>query len=244
LRYAAAPAKERLAMNTFVSYRLDQSIATITLDDGKVNALSPAMLSQIGAALDQAAADRATVVLTGRQGVWSAGFDLALLRGGGPDALAMLRGGFELAERLLGFPRPVVIACPGHAVAMAVFLLLSGDYRIAAAGPYKITANEVAIGFTMPEAAIAICRHRLAPAHFHRAVVLAEVYSPDDAMAAGFVDRVVPVAELAEAARATAARLAALDMTAHAATKLRARDPVLRALRAAIETGVGLALHG
>jgi len=231
-------------MNTFVSYRLDQSIATITLDDGKVNALSPAMLSQIGAALDQAAADRATVVLTGRQGVWSAGFDLALLRGGGPDALAMLRGGFELAERLLGFPRPVVIACPGHAVAMAVFLLLSGDYRIAAAGPYKITANEVAIGFTMPEAAIAICRHRLAPAHFHRAVVLAEVYSPDDAMAAGFVDRVVPVAELAEAARATAARLTALDMTAHAATKLRAREPVLRALRAAIETGAGLALHG
>jgi enoyl-CoA hydratase len=231
-------------MDTLVNYRLDQSIATITLDDGKVNALSPAMLSQIGAALDRAVADRAAVVLTGRQGVWSAGFDLALLRGGGPGAQAMLRGGFELAERLLGFPRPVVIACPGHAVAMAVFLLLSSDYRIAAAGPYKITANEVAIGFTVPEAAVAICRHRLTPAHFHRAVVLAEVYSPDEAVAAGFVDRVVPVGELAEAARATAARLAALDLTAHAQTKLRAREPVLRALRAAIESSTGLSPHG
>lgn len=222
-------------MHDLVSYRLDPPIATITLDDGKVNALSPTMLSQIAAALDRAEADRAAVVLTGRQGVWSAGFDLALLRGGGPVAGEMLRAGFDLAERLLRFPRPVVIACPGHAVAMGVFLLLSGDYRLAAAGPYKITANEVAIGFVMPEAAIAICRHRLAPVHFHRAVVLAEVHAPDDAMAAGFVDRVVPVAELAEAARTAATRLAALDMNAHAQTKLRVRAQLLRELRAAIE---------
>jgi enoyl-CoA hydratase len=221
-------------MDPLVSYRLDQSIATITLDDGKVNALSPAMLSQINGALDRAQADRAVVVLSGRAGVWCAGFDLSVLRAGGADTSAMLRGGFELAERLLGFPRPVVIACTGHAVAMGAFLLLSGDYRIAAAGPYKITANEVAIGMTVPEAAIAICRHRLAPAHFHRALVLSEVYTPDDAIAAGFVDRVVPFAELGDAARVTATRLAGLDITAHAATKLRARAPLLDALRAAL----------
>ena len=221
-------------MDSLVSYRLDQSIATITLDDNKVNALSPAMLSQINGALDRAQADRAVVVLAGRAGVWSAGFDLAVLRTGGADTSAMLRGGFELAERLLGFPRPVVIACTGHAVAMGFFLLLSSDYRIATAGPYKITANEVAIGLTVPEAAIAICRHRLAPAHFHRALVLAEVYTPDDALAAGLVDRVVPFAELTDAARVTATRLAGLDITAHAATKLRARAPLLAALRAAL----------
>jgi enoyl-CoA hydratase len=169
-----------------------------------------------------------------RAGVWSAGFDLSVLRSGSADTQAMLRGGFEPAERLLGFPRPVVIACTGHAVAMGAFLLLSGDYRIAAAGPYKITANEVAIGLTVPEAAIAICRHRLAPAHFHRALALAEVYTPDAAIAAGFVDRVVPFGELADAARVTATRLAGLDITAHAATKLRARAPLLEALRAAL----------
>jgi enoyl-CoA hydratase len=147
----------------------------------------------------------------------------------------MVRGGFALSERLLTFPQPVVIACPGHAVAMGVFLLLSADYRIGAAGPFRITANEVAIGLTMPRAAIAICRQRLAPAHLHRAVVLAEVYSPDDAIAAGFLDRVVPAAELADAARQAAARFASLDRTAHAGSKLRVQEATLRELREALD---------
>ena len=134
-----------------VSYHCDDAIATITIDDGKVNALSLAVLAELNAALDQAERDGAVVILAGRDGVFSAGFDLPVLRGGGPDARAMLRAGFELAARLLAFPRPVVIACTGHAVAMGVFLLLCGDYRVGATGPYKITANEVAIGLTMPE---------------------------------------------------------------------------------------------
>jgi enoyl-CoA hydratase len=130
---------------------------------------------------------------------------------------------------------PVLIACTGHAVAMAVFLLLSGDYRVGAAGPYKITANEVAIGLTMPRAAVEICRQRLAPAHFNRAVILAEVFSPDDAVAAGFLDRVVEASELQNRAVSAAEVLANLDMDAHAASKLRARAQALQALRAAIE---------
>ena len=116
------------------------------MDDGKVNALSPQMFTEINAAFDRAESDRAVVVLTGREGVFSGGFDLPLLRAGGPDSIAMLRSGFELAERTLSFPMPVVIACTGHAMAMGVFLLLSGDYRVGAAGPYKYSANEVAIG--------------------------------------------------------------------------------------------------
>jgi enoyl-CoA hydratase len=222
-------------MGTLVTYRLDHSVATITMDDGKVNVLSPAMLEELGSALDRAVADRVVVVLTGREGIFSAGFDLATLRAGGSEAVAMLRAGFELAQRLLSFPTPVVIACPGHAIAMAVFLLLSGDYRIGASGPYRITANEVALGMTMPRSAIEICRQRLAPAHFNRAVVLAEVYAPDDAVGAGFLDRVVPAAELHDAARSTAVELAKLDMDAHAATKLRARDHALQAMREAME---------
>jgi enoyl-CoA hydratase len=223
-----------------ISYQLEDSIATITMDDGKVNALSPSMLSALNAALDRAQADRAVVVLAGRTGVFSGGFDLAVLRAGGPDAAAMVRDGFEVAERLLSFPMPVVIACTGHAVAMGVFVVLSGDYRVGAAGPYRITANEVAIGLAMPQPAIEICRQRLAPAHFHRAILLAEVYSPEDAVAAGFLDRVVPAGELAAAARTTAARLKTLDMAAHATSKLRARGPALAALRVAIEGDGGL----
>jgi enoyl-CoA hydratase len=223
-------------MVALVSYRLRDSVATITMDDGKVNVLSQAMLTELGSALDRAAADRAVVVLTGREGVFSAGFDLAILRAGGAAAADLLRAGFDLAARLLAFPAPVLVACPGHAVAMGAFLVLSGDYRIGARGPYKVTANEVAIGMTVPRAAIEICRQRLTPACFNRAVGLAEVFAPDDAVVAGFLDRVVPAAELAQVAAAVAAELAGLDLDAHAATKLRTRQMAQVALRDAIET--------
>jgi enoyl-CoA hydratase len=222
-------------MTELVSYQLQDSVAVVTLDDGKVNALSRQMLTDIDGALDRAVADGAIVVLTGRPGVFSAGFDLRVLRAGGEEALAMVRAGFELAARVLSFPRPVVIACNGHAIAMGAFLLLSGDYRVGAAGPGKITANEVAIGLTMPRPAVEICRQRLAPAHFNRAVLNAEVYAPDAAVDAGFLDRVVDKAQLAEAARDAARQLRALDVAAHAATKLRARDKTLAAVRAAID---------
>jgi enoyl-CoA hydratase len=222
-------------MGDLVTYQLKDSIATITMDDGKVNALSPQMLAAINATFDQALADKAVVVLSGREGMFSAGFDLRVLTAGGPDAIGMLFGGFELAERVLAFPTPVVMACPGHAVAMGVFLLLSGDYRIGAAGPFRIVANEVAIGLTMPRAAVEICRQRLAPAHFNRAVILAEAYSPEDAVTAGFLDRIVQPSELQDVALTTAANLGKLNMAAHAASKLRAREQALKAIRAAIE---------
>jgi enoyl-CoA hydratase len=222
-------------MSTLVSYELVDSIATITMDDGRVNALSLPMLTELDAAFDRAAADRAVVVLTGRDGVLSAGFDLRVLRAGGSEAIAMVRAGFELAERVLAFPMPVVIACPGHAVAMGAFLLLSGDYRVGVLGPYKFTANEVAIGLTMPLAAIEILRQRLAPAPFNRAVMLAETFAPEAAAEAGFLDRVVEPCELQSVARETAVALSSLDMRAHAATKLRARAHTLEAVRAGID---------
>ncbi len=218
-----------------VSYRLEESTATITMDDGKVNVLSPGMLSQLNAALDQAEADRAAVLLAGRDGVFSAGFDLAVIRAGGPAAARLLRGGFELAARMLALPVPVLVACTGHAIAMGAFLLLAGDYRLGADGPYRITANEVAIGLTLPSAAIEICRQRLGPAHLSRALALAEVFSPEDAVAAGFLDRVVPAGQLRETAAAAAARLAALDLDAHAGSKLRIRSAALSTIRDAIE---------
>jgi enoyl-CoA hydratase len=222
-------------MGTLVGYQLEDSIACVAMDDGKVNALSPSMLSELGAALDRAAADRAVVVLTGRPGVFSAGFDLTILSSATSEARGMLKAGFELAERLLSFPTPVVVACSGHALAMASFLLLSCDYRLGADGPYKIGANEVAIGLTMPRAAVEICEQRLAVPHFPRAVISAEIYTPEGAAMAGFLDRVVPIADLSSEARSVAARLLKLNMGAHASTKLRARERFLKALRAAIE---------
>jgi enoyl-CoA hydratase len=221
-------------MPSKVTYARAGAVATLTMDDGKANALSPAMLTEINEALDQAAADAAVVVLAGRPGRFSGGFDLAVLRAGGPEAGAMVRGGFALAERLLSFPTPVVVACTGHAVAMGAFLVLSGDYRVGTAGPYKLMANEVAIGLTVPDAAIAICRARLAPPYFDRVVVLSEAFTPEAAVDAGFLDRVVDEADVLDVARATAADLAKLDMAAHAASKLRARHDLLAAIRSDI----------
>jgi enoyl-CoA hydratase len=222
-------------MGTLASYRLEGAVATITLDDGKVNVMSPRMLADINGALDRAAADHAAIVLTGRPGVFSAGFDLPTLRGGGAGAAAMVEAGFELAARVLSFPAPVVVACSGHAIAMGAFLLLSGDYLIGADGPFKLTANEVALGITMPQTAIEMLRHRLTPAAFLRALTLSEPFTPATATAAGFLDEVVPASALAGAARDRAAALAALDRAALAASKERIRGQQLRAVRAAIE---------
>jgi enoyl-CoA hydratase len=226
-------------MTQLLSYRADGRVATITLDDGKVNALSAAMLADIGAAFDRAEADGMAVLLTGRPGIFSAGFDLKVLRAGGDPARQMVRAGFELAVRLLSFPAPVVIACPGHAIAMASFLLLSADYRLGADGPYKITANEVSIGLEIPQAAIEICRQRLSPAALSRALLLSEVFGPGDAQQAGWLDRVVPAAELAGAAADVAAGLAQLDPAAHTASKLRLRGPIAAGVRAALEADYG-----
>jgi enoyl-CoA hydratase len=222
-------------MGSLVSYELADSIATITMDDGKVNALSLAMLGEVRAAFDRAEADGAVVVLTGREGMFSAGFDLRVIAAGTVETVDLLQAGFGLAERILSHPHPVVIAVPGHAIAMGLFLVLSGDYRLGAAGRFKLTANEVAIGMTLPETAIEILRQRLAPAHLQRAALLSEVYDPDAAVAAGMLDRVVPAPELADAARAVAAGFTQLDMAAHASTKRRLRDASLRTLRAAID---------
>lgn len=222
-------------MTALVTYQLAGSVATITLDDGKKNALSRDTFAELGAAFDRAAADAAVVLLTGREGCFSAGFDLRALGAGGPEAARLVLAGFELAARVFAFPAPVVVACNGHAIAMGLFLTLTGDYRIGATGPYKLGANEVAIGLVLPAFATELLRQRLAPTHFYRATTLAEMFAPDTAVAAGMLDRVVAPAELAAAAQALAAQASALPRMVFAATKLRVRAPAIEALRAALE---------
>jgi enoyl-CoA hydratase len=221
-------------MGKLVSYERSESFSTITMDDGKVNAMSVAMMKEVNAALDQAQEHQSAVILTGREGVFSAGFDLAVFKQGMEPLLEMLRVGARLTERLLSFPFPVVAACTGHAIAMGSFLLMSSDVRIGTDGRFKVGMNEVAIGMTLPYFAVEIARHRLSTPYFHRAAILAEMYSPQEAIAPGFLDRVTSSDQLLGAARETTAALSTLDMPAHAATKLRVRGPMLEALAAAI----------
>ena len=226
-------------VDSIVQYKVQDSVATITLDDGKVNALSPRMQSEVNSALDRAENDHAVVILTGRDGVFSAGFDLKVIRSGGEETLTMLRGGFALAERLLSFPTPVIVSCTGHALAMGVFLLLCGDYRIGVAGPYRIAANEVAIGMTVPRAAIEIVRQRLTPAAVNRSIVLAETFSPESALAAGFIDQLVEPSLLAATGQTLALDYTKLDMRAHVESKLRLRAGTLAAIRAGVLADFG-----
>lgn len=223
-------------MSGSVQYRRDGGVATITMDDGKVNALTPALLADLAGALDRAADDGGVaVVLAGRPGVFSAGFDLGVLCAGGPDATGMILAGFAVAERILSFPAPVVVACGGPALAMGAFLLLTGDYRIGARGDYAVVANEVAIGLPMPHAAVEILRQRLTPSAFQRAAILAEPFPPYAALAAGLLDRVVEPGELPRVAARVAADLhAQVAGPAHTTTKLRVRGVALTALRTAI----------
>jgi enoyl-CoA hydratase len=226
-------------MTEILRYERSDSVATITMDDGKVNCISLAMLAELNRALDQAEEDKAVVVLTGRDGMFSGGFDLETFKQGGEPLYQMLRGGADLASRILSFPRPVVIACNGHAIAMGAFLAMSGDVRIGAAGDFKLVCNEVAIGLTVPRALIEITRSRLAPSHFNRALATAETYSPEGAAEAGFLDRVVPAADLAKEAASAARGLRKLNARAHAQTKLLVREHALEAIRAGTASELG-----
>lgn len=225
-------------MSGLVNYEPAGSFSTITVDDGRANVMSIEMLGAIGEALDQAEAAKKTVLICGREKIFSGGFDLATFQKGKEPLFNMLKAGAETAERLLAFPYPVVIACSGHAVAMGVFILLAGDYRLGAHAEYKIHANEVEIGMTLPRFAVEMCRQRLTPAAFNLTTTIAEPWTPDEACHAGFLDRLVPREALLVAGREKAASFARLNLDAHAATKQRVREEALRRLREAIQTDV------
>lgn len=223
-------------MSAPVQYDLKDSLAVIRMDDGKVNALGPAMQQALNDAIDRADDDNAgALVITGNERVFSGGFDLKVLTSGEVQpAIDMLRGGFELAYRLLSYPKPVVMACTGHAIAMGAFLLSSGDHRVAAHA-YNIQANEVAIGMVLPYAALEIMKLRLTQSAYQQAAGLGKTFFGETAVAAGFVDEIVLPEMVVDRAEEAAREFAGLHQHAHAAIKLRARADALKAIRAGID---------
>jgi enoyl-CoA hydratase len=224
-------------MADLVTYGRDGPVSTVTMDDGKVNVFGFDMLRALHEAFDAAERDETVVLLAGRPGYFSAGFDLKVLRDTTPeDTRELLRLGATLAERILTFPAPVVVACTGHAFPAGAFLLMAADERIGASGPFKLGLNEVRIGLTLPWFAIVLARHRLTPSAFDHATVTGTMYDPEGAVAVGLLDTVVAPEELEAAARSAAADLATVDRRAHAGTKRRARQAVADELRAVIES--------
>jgi len=221
-------------MSELITYHAEDGIATLTLNNGKVNAISPDVIAAFNAALDRATQERAVVIITGQPGILSGGYDLKVMTSGPKEAVALVTVGSTLARRLLSHPFPVIVACPGHAVAKGAFLLLSADYRIGVEGPYKIGLNEVQIGMTMHHAGIELARDRLRRSAFHRSVINAEMFEPKDALDAGFLDKVVPAEQLLEVAQGVARELKKLNMLAHKNTKLKVRKALLDSLDEAI----------
>lgn len=215
----------------------DGDVLIVHLDDGKANALSARVITAISAALDHAEADETigAVVLHGRPGRFSAGFDLSVMRGGDIGAVvALVSDGGELVRRLYGSPVPVVAACTGHALAAGALILLACDLRVGADVDCKIGLNEVAIGMVLPNWALTIAVDRLSRRHLQLALATAQVTSGPGAVDAGFLDSVVPDAEVLPTAVAAAHSLAALDGRAYAGTVLALRGEVLATMAAQI----------
>lgn len=214
-----------------VTLETKNDIALVRMDDGKANALSYALMDALDAALDRAEREAKAVILTGRAGRFCAGFDLKTMTAGVAEAQALVTRGGALLLRLYQFPRPLVVACTGHALAGGALVLLTGDVRLVAEGPFKIGLNEVSIGMPVPVLAMELARDRLDPRFFVRSTLFAEVVDPHRALFAGWVDEVVPEATLLERAHEEAGRLAALPANAFALTKTIQRERTVKYVR-------------
>lgn len=217
-----------------VEYAQEGDVAVLAMDDGKANALAPAMSEGVGAGLDRAAKDAKAVVIRGRPGVLCGGYDLKIIRGDDEDLRTRMRDlGTALMIRIYMSPQPVVWACTGHSVAAGAILLMAGDVRIGVEGDFRIGLNETAIGLTLPHVGLELARDRLAPAALQEAAIMAKLYDPAAAVTAGYLDRVVAPDALDAAAMDAAKALAGLDATAYAETKRRLRQPTIDRIEAA-----------
>ena len=222
-------------MTQLASYELSDQVAIITMDDGKANAFGPDMIATVDAHLERAGREAKAVILTGRPGIFSGGFDLKVIRGGDAAAgRAMSLAGARLMMRLYGLPQPLVVAAPGHAIALGAFCLLTGDYRIGIEGDFRIGLNETAIGMSLPPFGLMLAKERLSKRHLAGAAIGATLFGPAEARDAGFLDEVVPAAQLPAAARAAADRLVALDGASYAAVKNALRGESIAAVLAGL----------
>ena len=217
-----------------VRYRLEGSVARIDLDDGKANALSPEVIAAIESALDRAESEARAVVIAGREGRFSAGFDLSCMTAGPDAARELVTSGAAMLMRIYMFPQPVVAACTGHALAAGAILLLASDTRIGAEGAFKIGLNEVAIGMRLPSFGVELARDRLSKRHFTQIVIQSRIDSGAEAVDAGYLDTAIAPESVVETAMAEAARLAELRSGAYGQTKAVARAEMVERVRATL----------
>jgi enoyl-CoA hydratase len=217
------------------SVEITNDIALIRMDDGKANAINFEMIAALNAALDTAEAEAKVIVLAGRDGRFSGGFDLNAFASLGADGVyKLLDAGAELLLRLYGGPLPVVAACTGHAIAMGVFILNACDTRVGASGEFKIGANEAITGMNLPIFAMELARDRLSPQHLTRAMVQGFIYNPEGAVEAGYLDMLAEADKVEAKAMAIANQLAQLPGKAYAWNKKSIRKATLDRIRSSL----------
>lgn len=227
-------------MTAPATIKIENEIAIITMDDGKANAINPTMLAALHACLDQAQAEAKAVIITGRPGRFSGGFDLKLMMGSpAQEVKALVNGGGVLAHRLYGFPMPVIAACTGHGVAMGSFMLLSCDIRVGTKGEFKIGANETAINMVLPFFASELLRERISDAYTTRSMVFAELFDPETATKAGYLDLAVDAEDLMPTALKYAEGLKALTGSSLTGNKRLLRETTLANIAASLSELAG-----
>ncbi len=212
-------------------FEVDGKVAIMTMDDGKANAMSPAFSSAVLDGLERAKAEAEAVLMVGRPGRFSAGFDLKVIAEGGDARAHMVQQGVKMMLGLFTHPQPVVMACTGHALAGGVFILLTGDTRIGTAGDFKIGLNEVAIGMSLPDWGIALAQNRLSRRHITAATVQARIYNPEGAVDAGYLDEICESDALLDTALAKAKALAELPQANYAKMKMLMRQDAIEQIQ-------------
>lgn len=214
-----------------MDYQLKDDIAVICIDDGKANAMNHEFIEGMNAALDKAEAEAKAVVISGREGMFSAGFDLKALAKGGAQAGEMLEKGMVLMTRMYGFPLPVISACEGHAIGMGVFILLASDNRIGADTEFTVNLPETAIGMPFTPVLMSLIKDRIVNTQQTVAVIQSKKYTPSEAVQAGFLDALVPADKLLESAMTLATQLTALPKAFYKTNKLDLRGDKLKIMQ-------------
>lgn len=210
-----------------VTLEKNGDISIITIDDGKANVFNVEMTEALMAALDEVDIKTGAVIIRGRKGIYSGGYDLNVIKQQDPEATrAMTLGGVNAALKIFDFPRPIVAAVTGHAIAMGAIVNMGIDWRIGAHGPFKHGLNEIRAGLVLPVFALELPRFRLNPTKFQEAAFQSVLYDPEEAIIAGFLDAVADPDQLMDAALEKATDLATLPNPAYGVSKKRDRARV------------------
>ena len=231
-------------MTEKVTTHIEGKLGTILMDDGKANAFDHDMFDAVNAALDEADAAKAVVVLRGRDGIFSGGYDLKTLMQGPDAARDLVKRGSELAVRFMRRKHPVICVSDGHCIALAAFLFMGADWRIGkltrAEGAFKVGLPETPNSLPMHNFGREIAAWRLGKPYFMRAFLHGEMFTPEDAVAVGYYDEATD--EVDGAVEAAVTRLSAINTAVYANNKAMAFKTVLPVLEQAIEDDLGLGI--